>query len=72
MGLTVSETPLLGFKEATVNARALPVYTAVTALFALIVTLQVVPDAVSQPVQLLKLFPPTVAGAVSVTAVLLL
>ncbi|MSP40010.1 MAG: hypothetical protein EXR70_16090 [Deltaproteobacteria bacterium] len=47
-------------------------YAALTVLSALMVTLHVVPLALSQPVQLLKLFPPAVLGAVSVTAVLLL
>jgi hypothetical protein len=47
-------------------------YAAVTVLSALMVTLQVVPDALSQPLQLLKLFPPAVAAAVKVTGVLLL
>ena len=50
-------------------------YPTVTVLSALIVTLQVVPpepDVLSHPVQPLKLLTPTLAGAVSVTTVLLL
>jgi hypothetical protein len=42
---------------------------AVTVLSVLMVTLHVVPDALSQPLQLLKAFPPAVEAAVSVTAV---
>jgi hypothetical protein len=67
-GDIVIETPPAGLVVATVNCCGV-LYEAITAFTLFIVTLQTVPSALSHPLHELKLLPPAVAGAVTLTVV---